>query len=225
MDLIDAIKSTYIHKSVSPKDTLTVDSDTELKELLFLQVAVDYARPRGPLVGNSKKEQMRRLGFRYIREDFSNYILTTKNKAFLIKKDNLYYHFDDADLAVRLRFNGNAVEIDNRAFVRNIPYEHPAVHPDGDICIDINWGERENIYFGHPYSLDFNVESVAYRISKVLSIAKRTLQKGYVRDVNPVTDISDFDPINAKSWAQAKHYAVLHHIDPIRIFDNDPWNR
>ncbi len=225
MTILEAIKTSYSRRQdrIPPRSTsVELLTDVDTIELLLLQVAVDYKRPRGPLRGRTKKEQMKRLGFTYIQEGEDSFVVTTRNKAFLMKKNEQYYHFNKADLAVRLMFCGDSVEIENRAFILNTPYEHPTVHADGDICVDINWGEREDIYFGHPYLLDFNIDSLAEKISKVLTVGKRTLQKGYVTDVNPVTDISDYKHIDAASLKEARQYALSHNVDMTRIFDNDP---
>jgi hypothetical protein len=198
------------------------ETDIQKIERLFLQTAMTYSHSRRATgVSGNVGQATRKLGISYTKIDNSTYQVSAHILPFIVKKENAYYHFGAAEIAVDIRFNGDYSEIVDRSRVVNLPYEHPFVFCDGDICVgELDWVADRGIRFGYLYHLS-GLVPMAGRIAYVLADGKRTLESGYIgENITPVNDITDYRPVAWRKEA-AEGYAIKNGIRLTRIFDND----
>ena len=113
---------------------------------------------------------------------------------FILKHENKYYLFDKIRISIDVKFNGDSAILVKKPYVPDdfMPYNHPFVYHDGDICLGngnyINGRLEElNIYFNTSYNL--NEHDVSRRIAVSLDQAKQVILDGYVGKIEKIKPV------------------------------------
>ncbi len=156
------------------------------------------------------------------RKKSSNiYEIRVNVPPYIIGKSGYFYAFSGTVLGLDLKIKGNEIMLKDKPKVVALPYKHPFVYLDGNICYgNLNWAEQRKIIFGQYYDMS-NKTAIAKKIAQAMREGERTLLKGYIgNNVDPVNNIDSCDCQVGASLSNAKTYALRHNIPLERIIEN-----
>lgn len=219
---LEKLCSNYSHKLQERIIQKSNEHASEFAEILGKmnkeKSQLDQGIKRRREISGKTSDQRGEIGYRKIKD--GEYEVSVTVKPYIIEKAGEYHAFGSVKLGVILRSRGNQVMIDDAPRVLSMPYVHPFVWDDSNICFgNLNWSSQRNVRFNHWYNL--TGENAAKRVAETMREGKRTMESGYVgSEFTPVRAIENCNAYIGDNRAAAEQYARTHGMKKERIIKN-----